>query len=88
MPYTRRVVFLEDGETRADEPSGVQTFRNDGGTSDPDVKTLEEAWADAERGDFPHFMLKEFMNNPMRFGTASPDAWSRRKGQPDWAGSG
>lgn len=59
VPYTRRVVYLQDGEIAQISASGVTTQLLDGDARDPVIETLEAEWAEAEKGDFPHFMLKE-----------------------------
>ena len=59
VPYTRRVVYLQDGEIALISASGVTTQLLDGDARDPVIETLEAEWAEAEKGDFPHFMLKE-----------------------------
>ena len=42
VPYTRRVVYLQDGEFAVLDASGVQTWRLDGDESHADIETLEE----------------------------------------------
>ncbi len=64
VPYTRRVVFLEDGEMALIDANGVQTFQQDGGRIDSAVETLEEVWGDEDAGGFPHLMLKEIHEQP------------------------
>jgi len=64
VPYTRRVVYLQDGELARLDVNGVQTWRLDGHESESPVHELEEDWGDAELGDFPHFMLKEIHEQP------------------------
>jgi glucosamine--fructose-6-phosphate aminotransferase (isomerizing) len=64
VPYTRRVMFMADGELAQLDATGVQTWRLDGGAHTPSIETLEEEWGDGERGDFPHFMLKEIHEQP------------------------
>ncbi len=63
-PYTRRVVFLEDGEIALIDARGVQTFQQDGGRVDSEVETLDEVWGDEDAGGFPHLMLKEIHEQP------------------------
>jgi glucosamine--fructose-6-phosphate aminotransferase (isomerizing) len=59
-PYTRSVVFLEDGEVALLSKSGVEISRlNDGQKSAANAVTLETVWGEGEKGEFPHFMLKE-----------------------------
>ncbi len=64
VPYTRRVVFLQDGELARLDGAGVQTWRFDGDRSEAAVQELEGDWGDGELGDFPHFMLKEIHEQP------------------------
>ena len=64
VPYTRRVVYLQDGELARLDANGVQTWRLDGDETQGDITLLEEDWGDAELGDFPHYMLKEIHEQP------------------------
>ena len=65
VPYTRRVVYLEDGELAVITREGVQTSNvDDPAAKSPEIKLLEEEWGVAERGDYPHFMLKEIHEQP------------------------
>jgi len=64
VPYTRRVMFMADGEMAVLTPTDVRTIRLDGGSHTSAVETLEEEWGDGEKGDFPHFMLKEIHDQP------------------------
>ena len=59
VPYTRRVVYLQDGDVAQIDASGVDTTHIDGASRNRVVETLEAEWAEAEKGDFPNFMLKE-----------------------------
>ncbi len=62
--HTQQVIFLEDGDMAVLSPSGVETCRLDGGSSDASVTTIDESWGEADMGDFPHFMLKEIHEQP------------------------
>ena len=62
--HTQQVIFLEDGDMAVLSPSGVETCRLDGGSSDTSVTTIDESWGEADMGDFPHFMLKEIHEQP------------------------
>ena len=65
IPYTRRVIYLEDGDLAVITPEGVQTSHmDDSAARSPQILLLEEEWGEAERGDFPHFMLKEIYDQP------------------------
>jgi len=65
IPYTRRVVYLQDGEVGSIDETGVVTTRLDGAARSPEVETLEAELGDAEKGEFPHFMLKEIHDQPV-----------------------
>ncbi|MEC9388549.1 MAG: glutamine--fructose-6-phosphate transaminase (isomerizing) [Myxococcota bacterium] len=64
VPFTRRVVYLQDGEIAEISASGVKTQLLDGAAQNPVVETLEAEWAEAEKGSFPNFMLKEIHEQP------------------------
>ncbi|HJM68184.1 MAG TPA: glutamine--fructose-6-phosphate transaminase (isomerizing), partial [Candidatus Thalassarchaeaceae archaeon] len=63
-PHTQRVIFLEDGDLAELTAGDVRTSRMDGSAVESTVTTIEETWAEAELGDFPHFMLKEIHEQP------------------------
>ncbi|NJB68290.1 glucosamine--fructose-6-phosphate aminotransferase (isomerizing) [Desulfobaculum xiamenense] len=65
LPYTREVVFLEDGEMVKLDPSGWQVF--DAKTLAPIEKELNHITWDvqaAQKGGYKHFMLKEIFEQP------------------------
>jgi glucosamine--fructose-6-phosphate aminotransferase (isomerizing) len=64
VKYTRRVIYLDDGELATLTPAGAETFRLHGGASDHSVEELAEAFGEEGKGDFPHFMLKEIHEQP------------------------
>lgn len=64
MRYTRRVIVLEDGEMAVVTRDSVQVMRADG---TPVARELMEVTWDessAEKGGYPHFMLKEIHEEP------------------------
>lgn len=64
VPYTRRVIYMQDGELAQLDHNGVQTWRLDGNEIEADIELLEADWGDSELGDFPHYMLKEIHEQP------------------------
>jgi glucosamine--fructose-6-phosphate aminotransferase (isomerizing) len=64
LPFTKQVIFLDDGDLAHVFPHDVQLSRLDGGQSNKLIETLEEEWGDGEKGDFPHFMIKEIFDQP------------------------
>ncbi len=79
LPYTRRVIVLEEGETALVTREGVQVFDAAGNPTDKQVWQVEWDVAEAERGGYPHFMLKEIFEQPR----ALRDTL---RGRVDWAG--
>ncbi|MDW8290993.1 MAG: isomerizing glutamine--fructose-6-phosphate transaminase, partial [Armatimonadota bacterium] len=78
MRYTRRVIVLEDGEMAVVTRDRVQVMRMDGTpvTREPMEVTWDES--SAEKGGYPHFMLKEIHEEPRTLrdtlrGRISPD---------------
>jgi glucosamine--fructose-6-phosphate aminotransferase (isomerizing) len=65
LPYTRRVIVLEDGELGYIEPAAVYIERGSKGV-DWKSRVMVVSWSveDAEKGGYPHFMLKEIMEQP------------------------
>jgi glucosamine--fructose-6-phosphate aminotransferase (isomerizing) len=62
-PYTQRILFLEDGQVAALRP-GKLVLRHDGREVTPRFQELRWDTADAERGGYPHYMLKEIHEQP------------------------
>lgn len=64
VPYTRNVIYLEDGEFASITPDGIEVFD---GTGRPVSKELSRITWDirtAEKGGYDHFMMKEIMEQP------------------------
>ena len=64
LPFTKQVIFLDDGDIAHVVQDDVQLSRLDGGSTNKLIETLEEEWGDGEKGDFPHFMIKEIFEQP------------------------
>ena len=64
LPFTKQVIFLDDGDIAHVVEDDVQLSRLDGGSTNKLIETLEEEWGDGEKGDFPHFMIKEIHDQP------------------------
>jgi len=65
LPVTNRVIYLQDGEMVVLRPDGVKVYRvEDGKELDrtPEVSKVDANAA--EKGGFPHFMLKEINEQP------------------------
>jgi glucosamine--fructose-6-phosphate aminotransferase (isomerizing) len=65
LPYTRDVIFLEDGELARITPSGVDVFSI--ADLKPVLKTMTRIEWDlqaAQKGGYKHFMLKEIFEQP------------------------
>jgi glucosamine--fructose-6-phosphate aminotransferase (isomerizing) len=64
VKYTRRVVYLEDGEMATITANEVETGGVRGGRSAYEVEELEDNFGSEDKGDYPHFMLKEIEEQP------------------------
>jgi glucosamine--fructose-6-phosphate aminotransferase (isomerizing) len=64
LPYTRRVVILEDGQMAVLTSKGVQVSTIEGTPLDPAIKTIDWSPAMAEKSGYKHFMLKEIHEQP------------------------
>lgn len=64
LNHTRRIYILEDGDAASITPNSVEIFSSSG---DPlQREAIEVNWdaVQAEKGGYPHFMLKEIMEQP------------------------
>ena len=59
LPYTRRVIYLADGEIAMVRRDGIKLRTVGGRAVKPVVRKVDWDVAGAEKGGYPHFMLKE-----------------------------
>ncbi|MFW6083878.1 MAG: glutamine--fructose-6-phosphate transaminase (isomerizing) [Gemmatimonadota bacterium] len=65
LPYTRRVVYLDDGEMAVFDSSGCDIILMDEMSHvDKEIEEIEWDLQEAERGGYPHYMLKEIHEQP------------------------
>jgi glucosamine--fructose-6-phosphate aminotransferase (isomerizing) len=64
LPVTRRFVFLEEGDVAAIHRRSIRIVDAAGEAADRPVRESELSADAAERGDFPHYMLKEIHEQP------------------------
>ena len=64
LPHTKRVVYLNDGEIALVRRNSVEFYDFSGNPIEKKVKVLEYDEEDAEKGPYPHFMLKEIYEQP------------------------
>jgi glucosamine--fructose-6-phosphate aminotransferase (isomerizing) len=64
LPYTRDVIYLHDGDLAVLERSGVRVEDFDGVLLQRDTGRVDWDAEAAEKGGYPHFMLKEIYEQP------------------------
>lgn len=64
VEYTRRVVYLNDGEMVIVRRGGFKVYTVDNEVLDKKIHDLEWDLEQIEKGGFEHFMLKEIMEQP------------------------
>ncbi len=65
LPLTRKIVRLKDGEMVILRGRGIQVRRiADGSSVDRPAEDVEETMEAAQKGGYPHFMLKEIHEQP------------------------
>src|SRR5256886_3342089 len=64
IPYPKRVLVLGEGEVAAVTPLGAEVSTLDGVTVKPKIVHVDWDVAQAQKGGFPHFMLKEIHEAP------------------------
>ena len=64
IPYTKRVLVLGEGEVAAVTPLGAEVSTLDGTTVKPKFVKVDWDVSQAQKGGYPHFMLKEIHEAP------------------------
>ncbi len=64
LPYTRQMVFLEDGEFAVLSPDGVQIVDAEGRPVDREPRAIQWDPIAAEKGGYDRFMQKEIFEQP------------------------
>lgn len=64
LPYTKRVVYLDDGEVVELSRSSMQTYTPDKIAITKHIEEIEWTDEEAEKGGFDSFMLKEIHDQP------------------------
>jgi glucosamine--fructose-6-phosphate aminotransferase (isomerizing) len=64
IAHTRRVVYLNDFEIALITRDDFQVSTIEAASVSPEIREVEFAAEDVERGKFPHFMLKEIFEQP------------------------
>lgn len=67
IPHTREVIYLDDGEMAEITKQGYSMYRIGEGLINKKAETIEWSAEEAERGGYPHFMLKEIFDQPTVF---------------------
>src|SRR5262249_5655468 len=65
LPWTRRVVFLEDGDVARVDAASIRIIDGDGNEAERPVRTLSWDAISAEKGGYLHFMAKEIHEQPV-----------------------
>jgi len=64
LKYTKKVIYLEDGEAAILTKDNVTVFDSDGGERRKNIDVIKWTLDSAQKGGFPHFMLKEMHEQP------------------------
>ncbi|MDO8600938.1 MAG: glutamine--fructose-6-phosphate transaminase (isomerizing) [bacterium] len=64
LRYTRDVIYLDDGEMAVLTPEGHRIFDLENHAIEKKRDTIEWELEHAQKGGYPHFMLKEIMEEP------------------------
>jgi glucosamine--fructose-6-phosphate aminotransferase (isomerizing) len=67
LPYTRRVIFLEDGDCAVLAKDRIEIFDPKGKKVERPVKEIQWSLSQAEKGGYKHFMQKEIFEVPQAF---------------------
>jgi glucosamine--fructose-6-phosphate aminotransferase (isomerizing) len=64
LPYTRRVIILEDGQMAVLTADSVKVSTIEGDPVEANIKNIDWSPAMAEKSGYKHFMLKEIFEQP------------------------
>ena len=64
LGYTDRVVFMKNGQCALVRKNEVKMFDDNGMDVEPEITRITWTAEDAEKGGYPHFMLKEIYEQP------------------------
>jgi len=67
LPYTRRVIFLEDGDLACLGRTSVELWDTRGAAVQRQAREITWSLSQAEKGGYKHFMLKEIFEVPRAF---------------------
>ncbi len=83
LAYTRNVTFLEDGDIGTLTPLGMTVTNADGQPAHRDVVQIDWNAEAAEKGGYPHFMLKEIHEQPQAILDTLRGRYSYDSGEAD-----
>jgi glucosamine--fructose-6-phosphate aminotransferase (isomerizing) len=64
LPVTQRFLFLEEGDLAEIRRDGISVFDADGMLVEREVRTSQLSAANADKGPYRHYMLKEIFEQP------------------------
>ncbi len=88
LPFTREVIFLEDGEVAILTKEKVSIFNPEGKEVIREPVKIEWDLASAEKGGYPHFMLKEIYEQPEAIQHTSLGRINQQNGEVDFSADG
>ena len=63
-PFTRKVIYLEEGDWCCLRKNAYEIFDSEGRAVERPVQTVDVEEDGADKGNYPHFMLKEIYEQP------------------------
>lgn len=61
---TDRVIYLKDGELAFIKSDSITLYNNNGAEISPEITLAQDSDNQTDKGDFPHYMLKEIYEQP------------------------
>ena len=81
LPYTRQVIFLEDGDLVQMTRSQIRIETQSGASLSRPIHTISWDPSQAEKGGYKHFMLKEIFEQPRAVGDTLRGRISTERGE-------
>ncbi|MDX1535540.1 MAG: glutamine--fructose-6-phosphate transaminase (isomerizing) [Candidatus Spechtbacterales bacterium] len=64
LEHTKKVVYMEDGEIARLKPDSMELISQDKKAKKPVIEEIQWDVEEAQKGGYPHFMIKEIMEQP------------------------
>jgi glucosamine--fructose-6-phosphate aminotransferase (isomerizing) len=81
MEVTNKIAYLNDGELAVLKKDEVRFYNVDGEIINKQIREIDREKFDTEKGDYPHYMLKEIFEQPEKIKDTFNSIYDNAKGE-------